>query len=144
MTYVAQFLQYSNDMPAPDDHLQVGGRKLSEKGLFHLILCVSSVHSSINFVCSKPLFVPFYSGCSTIFLLAVPEQLFPLAPPSYVSPVSFSAHFTPAVAVSPLRQVPFLGRNNEMTKIESEFILVVYDCGDFRKPFHLTSRNVYF
>lgn len=23
MTYVAQFLQYSNDMPAPDDHLQV-------------------------------------------------------------------------------------------------------------------------
>ena len=24
MTYVAQFLQYSNDMPAPDDHLQVG------------------------------------------------------------------------------------------------------------------------
>lgn len=24
MTYVAQFLQYSNDMPAPNDHLQVG------------------------------------------------------------------------------------------------------------------------
>lgn len=23
VTYVAQFLQYSNDMPAPDDHLQV-------------------------------------------------------------------------------------------------------------------------
>lgn len=26
MTYVAQFLQYSNDMPAPDDHLQVGNQ----------------------------------------------------------------------------------------------------------------------
>lgn len=42
----------------------------------------------------------------TFFLPAVSEQLFPLAPPSSVSPVSFSAHFTPAVAVSPLRQVP--------------------------------------
>lgn len=26
ITYVAQFLQYSNDMPAPDDHLQVGSQ----------------------------------------------------------------------------------------------------------------------
>lgn len=26
VTYVAQFLQYSNDMPAPDDHLQVGNQ----------------------------------------------------------------------------------------------------------------------
>ncbi len=26
MTYVAQFLQYSTDMPAPDDHLQVGNQ----------------------------------------------------------------------------------------------------------------------
>ncbi|KAM9339272.1 nesprin-2a [Symphorus nematophorus] len=53
LTYVAQFLQYSNDMPAPDDHL----------------------------------------------------QLFPLDQPSSLLPVNLPAHFTPAIAVSPLRQV---------------------------------------
>lgn len=41
----------------------------------------------------------------TLCLLVAVVQLFPLAQPSSVSPVSFSAHFAPAVAVSPLRQV---------------------------------------
>lgn len=41
----------------------------------------------------------------TLSLLVVLVQLFPLAQPSSVSPVGFSAHFAPAVAVSPLRQV---------------------------------------
>lgn len=50
----------------------------------------------------------FRADCFTLFLPAVPEQLFPLAPPPSSSPVSFSAHFSPAVAVSPLRQVPVL------------------------------------
>ncbi|XP_071323734.1 nesprin-2a isoform X2 [Trachinotus anak] len=63
MTYVAQFLQYSNDMPAPDDHL----------------------------------------------------QLFPLDQPSCFSPVNLPAHFTPAIAVSPLRQVSSSERAQEAT-----------------------------
>ncbi|XP_035534355.1 nesprin-2 isoform X4 [Morone saxatilis] len=63
MTYVAQFLQYSNDMPAPDDHL----------------------------------------------------QLFPLVQPSSLSPVNLPAHFTPAVSVSPLRQVSPSERALEVT-----------------------------
>ncbi|XP_076613023.1 nesprin-2a [Chaetodon auriga] len=63
MTYVAQFLQYSNDMPAPDDHL----------------------------------------------------QLFPLVQPSSLSPVNLPSHFTPAVAVSPLRQVSPSERAVEVT-----------------------------
>ncbi|XP_040920887.1 nesprin-2a [Toxotes jaculatrix] len=63
MTYVAQFLQYSNDMPAPDDHL----------------------------------------------------QLFPLDPPSCFSPVTLPAHFTPAIAISPLRQVSPSERAQEVT-----------------------------
>ncbi|XP_045916276.1 nesprin-2a isoform X2 [Micropterus dolomieu] len=63
MTYVAQFLQYSNDMPAPDDHL----------------------------------------------------QLFPPVQPFSPSPVNLPAHFTPAIAVSPLRQVSPSERILEMT-----------------------------
>ncbi|XP_069017780.1 nesprin-2a isoform X4 [Embiotoca jacksoni] len=63
MTYVAQFLQYSNDMPAPDDHL----------------------------------------------------QLFPPAEPSFFSPVNLPAHFTPAIAVSPLHQVSPSERAQEVT-----------------------------
>nr|XP_020459524.1 nesprin-1-like [Monopterus albus] len=63
MTYVAQFLQYSNDMPAPDDHL----------------------------------------------------QLFPLDQPPCSSPVNLSAHVTPAIAVSPSRQVSPNVRAQEMT-----------------------------
>ncbi|KAF1376843.1 hypothetical protein PFLUV_G00215650 [Perca fluviatilis] len=63
MTYVAQFLQYSNDMPAPDDHL----------------------------------------------------QLFPLVQPFSLSPVNLPAHFTPAIAVSPLRQVSPSERALEVT-----------------------------
>ncbi|XP_068564553.1 nesprin-2a [Cebidichthys violaceus] len=63
MTYVAQFLQYSNDMPAPDDHL----------------------------------------------------QLFPLVQPFSLSPVNLPAHFTPAIAVSPLRQVSSSERAREVT-----------------------------
>ncbi|XP_059211817.1 nesprin-1 [Centropristis striata] len=63
MTYVAQFLQYSNDMPAPDDHL----------------------------------------------------QLFPLVQPFSLSPVNLPAHFTPAIAVSPLRQVSPSERAQEVT-----------------------------
>ncbi|XP_031717653.1 nesprin-2a isoform X2 [Anarrhichthys ocellatus] len=63
MTYVAQFLQYSNDMPAPDDHL----------------------------------------------------QLFPLVQPLSLSPVNLPAHFTPAIAVSPLRQVSSSERAREVT-----------------------------
>ncbi|XP_068433248.1 nesprin-2a [Clinocottus analis] len=63
MTYVAQFLQYSNDMPAPDDHL----------------------------------------------------QLFPLVQPFSLSPVNLPAHFTPALAVSPLRQVSSSERALEVT-----------------------------
>ncbi|XP_070706002.1 nesprin-2a [Pempheris klunzingeri] len=63
MTYVAQFLQYSNDMPAPDDHL----------------------------------------------------QLFPLLQPSSLSPVNLPAHLTPAIAVSPLRQVSTIERAQEVT-----------------------------
>ncbi|XP_058468686.1 nesprin-2-like isoform X4 [Solea solea] len=63
MTYVAQFLQYSNDMPAPDDHL----------------------------------------------------QLFPLDQPFCFSPVNLPAHFTPAMAVSSLRQVPLSERAHEVT-----------------------------
>uniref|UniRef100_A0A8C3B076 Calponin-homology (CH) domain-containing protein n=1 Tax=Cyclopterus lumpus TaxID=8103 RepID=A0A8C3B076_CYCLU len=44
MTYVAQFLQYSNDMPAPDDHLQVGSVTLTSSLLslsnrIVLVLC---------------------------------------------------------------------------------------------------------
>ncbi|XP_073348538.1 calmin-like [Pagrus major] len=31
MTYVAQFLQYSNDMPSPDDHLQVSPSERAEE-----------------------------------------------------------------------------------------------------------------
>ncbi|XP_029903714.1 nesprin-2a [Myripristis murdjan] len=31
MTYVAQFLQYSNDMPAPDDHLQASPHKRAQE-----------------------------------------------------------------------------------------------------------------
>ncbi|XP_078146197.1 nesprin-2-like [Centroberyx gerrardi] len=31
MTYVAQFLQYSNDMPAPDDHLQVSPNQRAQE-----------------------------------------------------------------------------------------------------------------
>ncbi|XP_069371611.1 nesprin-2a isoform X5 [Paralichthys olivaceus] len=64
MTYVAQFLQYSNDMPARDDHL----------------------------------------------------ELFPLDQPSCFSPLSFPAHFTPAAAVSPLRQVSPCERAQEVTR----------------------------
>ncbi|XP_035851599.1 nesprin-2 [Sander lucioperca] len=64
MTYVAQFLQYSNDMPAPDDHL----------------------------------------------------QLFPLVQPFSLSPVNLPAHFTPAIAVSPLRQVSPSDRALEVTR----------------------------
>ncbi|CAJ1078355.1 LOW QUALITY PROTEIN: nesprin-2 [Xyrichtys novacula] len=63
MTYVAQFLQYSNDMPSPDDHL----------------------------------------------------QLFPLVEPSSLPPLNLSAHFAPAFAVSPLRQVPPSERAKEVT-----------------------------
>ncbi|XP_034436669.1 nesprin-1-like [Hippoglossus hippoglossus] len=63
MTYVAQFLQYSNDMPARDDHL----------------------------------------------------ELFPLDQPSCFSPLNFPAHFTPAAAVSPLRQVSPCERAQEVT-----------------------------
>ncbi|KAM6906809.1 nesprin-2a [Lycodopsis pacificus] len=63
MTYVAQFLQHSNDMPAPDDHL----------------------------------------------------QLFPLVQPFSLSPVNLPAHFTPAIAVSPLRQVSSSERAREVT-----------------------------
>ncbi|XP_034561323.1 nesprin-2a [Notolabrus celidotus] len=63
MTYVAQFLQYSNDMPSPDDHL----------------------------------------------------QLFPLIEPSSLPTVNLSAHFAPAFAVSPLRQVPPSERAQEVT-----------------------------
>ncbi|KAK5903258.1 hypothetical protein CgunFtcFv8_007054 [Champsocephalus gunnari] len=63
MTYVAQFLQYSNDMPAPDDHL----------------------------------------------------QLFPVVQPFSLSPVNLPAQFTPAVAVSPLRQVSPSERALEVT-----------------------------
>ncbi|XP_028252465.1 nesprin-2a isoform X3 [Parambassis ranga] len=63
MTYVAQFLQYSNDMPAPDDHL----------------------------------------------------QLFPQVQPSSFSPVNLPCHFTPAIAVSPLHQVPLSERAQDMT-----------------------------
>ncbi|XP_062415634.1 nesprin-2-like isoform X4 [Pungitius pungitius] len=63
MTYVAQFLQYSNDMPAPDDHL----------------------------------------------------QLFPQVQPLSLSPVNLPAHFTPAIAVSPLRQVSSTERALQVT-----------------------------
>ncbi|XP_062267756.1 nesprin-1 isoform X1 [Platichthys flesus] len=63
MTYVAQFLQYSNDMPARDDHL----------------------------------------------------ELFPLDQPSCFSPLNFPAHFPPAAAVSPLRQVSPCERAQEVT-----------------------------
>ncbi|KAM6915050.1 nesprin-2-like [Xenentodon cancila] len=63
MTYVAQFLQYSNDMPAPDDHL----------------------------------------------------QLFPPVQPSVFTPASSPGHFTPAAAVSPLRQVSPSERAQEVT-----------------------------
>ncbi|XP_054474146.1 nesprin-2-like [Anoplopoma fimbria] len=63
MTYVAQFLQYSNDMPAPDDHL----------------------------------------------------QLFPLVQSFSLSPVNLPAHVTPAIAVSPLRQVSSSERALEVT-----------------------------
>ncbi|KAM8832006.1 nesprin-2a isoform 3-T3 [Spinachia spinachia] len=63
MTYVAQFLQYSNDMPAQDDHL----------------------------------------------------QLFPQVQPFSLSPVNLPAHFPPAIAVSPLRQVSSTERALEVT-----------------------------
>lgn len=48
ITYVAQFLQYSNDMPAPDDHLQVGSQTAWKKSLY-LGFLVSFVHSPANF-----------------------------------------------------------------------------------------------
>uniref|UniRef100_A0A3Q3K9S0 Calponin-homology (CH) domain-containing protein n=1 Tax=Monopterus albus TaxID=43700 RepID=A0A3Q3K9S0_MONAL len=38
MTYVAQFLQYSNDMPAPDDHLQVCNQTLICNHCFILLV----------------------------------------------------------------------------------------------------------
>lgn len=41
ITYVAQFLQYSNDMPAPDDHLQVGNQTVTAE-----LAAVLSVRSS--------------------------------------------------------------------------------------------------
>nr|XP_014270043.2 nesprin-1 isoform X9 [Maylandia zebra] len=63
MTYVAQFLQYSSDMPAPDDHL----------------------------------------------------QLFPLAQPSFCSPETLPAHFTPAIAVSPVHEVSPSERAQQVT-----------------------------
>ncbi|XP_054871829.1 nesprin-2 isoform X5 [Amphiprion ocellaris] len=63
MTYVAQFLQYSNDMPAPDDHL----------------------------------------------------HLFPLVQTSFLSPVNLHPHITPAIAMSPLRQVSPSERAQEVT-----------------------------
>ncbi|XP_044232894.1 nesprin-2-like isoform X4 [Thunnus albacares] len=63
MTYVAQFLQYSSDMPAPDEHL----------------------------------------------------ELFPLVQPPCFSPVNLPSHFTPAIAVSPLRQASPSERAREVT-----------------------------
>lgn len=49
ITYVAQFLQYSNDMPAPDDHLQV--ELLEKASLFRFcvrLLFILSQSSLLN------------------------------------------------------------------------------------------------
>lgn len=59
MTYVAQFLQYSNDMPAPDDHLQVGNQTITAD--LTSLLSVNSASSplgSLNCGVVARLFLP--------------------------------------------------------------------------------------
>lgn len=56
MTYVAQFLQYSNDMPSPDDHLQVSKHVIASFFLLVwlidliavLLVCIFSTFSNLT------------------------------------------------------------------------------------------------
>lgn len=107
---------------------------MGKKRLLYVIdcffLCMCVLCSFLQLLSSKHFFVLFYFGSSTVFLLTVPEQLSPLAPPSFLSPVGFSAHFTSAVAISPLRQVLLLEGENRRNNLQSEYILLVYDYVD--------------
>lgn len=96
MTYVAQFLQYSKEMPVSEEEMQVcllchGNKKYIpyslEPPLPHSIVVLSAFnHSPIS----------------------ISVQTHYLTTPKCLSPISLPTHFTPAVGASPLRQVDHL------------------------------------
>lgn len=63
MTYVAQFLQYSNDMPSPDDHLQVRHKTLTAE----LTSSTTSFLESFSPCCFSFLFEPTISCMKLTF-----------------------------------------------------------------------------
>ncbi|PWA27934.1 hypothetical protein CCH79_00000557 [Gambusia affinis] len=97
MTYVAQFLQYSNDLPSPDDHLQKVVSSFPPFGTSHL---------------SGDLLFPLTLSFSELVVV----QLFPLEQPSGFSSENLHAHFAPAAAISPLHPVSLSDRVQDMIR----------------------------
>ncbi len=107
MTYIAQFLQYSNDLPIADDEFEV--RQTPTESL----LLVSASAFLPLFILSLFLFLtPFtilwpFNSASSYFLSPPPGwmQLQTLLFPTCLSPVNLPTYFTPAVLASPIHKV---------------------------------------